>query len=440
MSQEIQFNPTAAWAGHGEAGFPLTSANLVGVKGFNSITKARNAVHKLKLLECARMWNSFLAGEIKPYVMMEAIRPTDEVDFQRLQKLAPHIFHEAMTTSDFLNLTTYVLDRLMLDNYATYPFTYDRVCRIHNKVRDFRNVERWRTDLGENPWQKVLELEGFNRGKLATSKYTYNVAKYEGGDQVSWEAVINDDMDMFGDLASRLALGGGRTIEQFFCNLIADVNGPNASFYTSGNANIINTTSYYSGGTNNPVLNYNNLAGAIAQFMGLATSQGRPINVANDKISVLVGDPFLYQVLMNIVNTQFIATTVAGGSKASAAVMYDTSDTIKNWLASKIEPIFCPELRNIVTASSGAPLKTAWWLFISNNMGKARTAIEIGFLQGYDKPQLYRKLPNTIRVTGGSVDEMGDFETMATEIKGLLVVGGTRMDPILTLASSGAGS
>jgi hypothetical protein len=55
----------------------------------------------------------------------------------------------------------------------------------------------------------VGELEGFNRDKVDTSKYTYTVAKYEGGDQISWEAVINDDMEMFADIPKRLAWAAG---------------------------------------------------------------------------------------------------------------------------------------------------------------------------------------------------------------------------------------
>ncbi len=298
------------------------------------------------------------------------------------------------------------------------------------------------TDGGERTWQIVGELEGFNRDKVDTSKYNYTVAKYEGGDQISWEAVINDDMDMFADIPKRLALGGGRTVEQFFTKLIADANGPHASFYTSGNKNIIDTTKYNVGaGAVNPVLNYDNLAGALAQFMNLTTSDGRPINAVTGGVKVMVGDGMLYQQLLNIVNTQFIASTLAGGSKASSAVMYDTQIQVKNWLAGRITPVYNPEIRAIVTASSGAVAAKSWWIFADNDAMTSRPAIEIGHLQGFDTPQLFRKLPNTVRVSGGgTVDEMGDFETMGTELKGMVVVGGTREEPKMTLASNGAGS
>jgi hypothetical protein len=417
---------------------PLTASALINTDGFNRASRQANALHKLKLVEAARMWQGFMAGEIDPFLMKEAFRPSRDFAFDKLHRLAPTIFNEAMTRSDFTNLTTYVLDRMMLDNYGTFPFVYSQIAKVHRKVRDFRSVERWVTDGGERTWQVVGELEGFNRGKVDTSSYTYTVAKYEGGDQISWEAVINDDMDMFADIPKRLALGGGRTVELFFTKLIADANGPHASFYTSGNKNIIDTSNY-AGGSVNPVLNYNNLAGALAQFMNLKTSDGRPINAVSGSVNVMVGDGYLHQVLMNIINTQYIASTVAGGSKASSAVAYDTQIQVKNWLSGRINPIYNPELVNIVTASG--VLAKSWWIFAGNDGLSSRPAVEIGHLQGYDTPQLFRKLPNTVRVSGGgTVDEMGDFETMGTELKGMVVVGGTREDPKMTLASNGAGS
>jgi hypothetical protein len=69
-----------------------------------------------------------------------------------------------------------------------------------------------------------------------------------------------------------------------------------------------------------------------------------------------------------------------------------------------------------------------------------RPALEVGFLQGFAEPQLYQKLANTVRV-GGAVDQTaGDFGTMSQEYKGVVVFGGTRLDPKCTVASEGDGS
>ena len=419
------------------AGGDLTARGF-GFRGFNEASREVAKRHALRVSETARLWAAFKAGEVDTHLMREAFQPTREYAFKELRKIAPHVFQEAMTRSDFSNLTTYVLDRMMLGNYAKYPFTYPQLCRVNKAIQDFRTVERWIKDGGERTWQVVGELEGFNRHELSTDKYTYAVAKYEGGQQISWESVINDDMSTFNDLPSRLANGGGRTIELFATKLYADANGPHASFYTSGNGNIIDTSNY-AGGSVNPPLTYNNLAGALAAFMNLTNSDGVPINPSVDNIRLVVGDGMLYQTALNIKNTQFIASTVAGGTKASGSVMYDTQVNIKNWLAGNFEIVFNPELRKVVTASNGAVAARSWWLVCTPSTG--RPAFELGFLKGFATPQLYRKASNTIPISGGGpLEMMGDYETMSTEIKGLVVFGGTRMDPKMTMASNGSGS
>lgn len=418
------------------------------IDGFLRARRQHSERRQLQMAEAASFWAKFLAGGVKPYLMQEAISgATDDLAFNRLHRECPTIFNEAMTRSDFTNLTTYVLDRLMFENYAAFPKTYDQVCKIHSNVKDFRAVERWQTDGGENVYQKVGELAGFNRQSEKTGKYSYQVYKYEKGDQISWEATINDDMDQFKDVPQRLALGGVRTIEQFWLSLIAGATGPNTSFY--GNAislvtggtikNNIDLSGYSSGsfvGVPNPPLNVINLITAAGVFMNQMTYEGRPIDVAADELLVVVADGFLYQTLMHIINTDQIVTTILGGTKAASnSVPADLTMMAKNWIRGRLRPVYCPELRNIMTSNSA----TSWWLFAKP--GSGRPAIELGFLSGYDSPQLYRKLPNTVRVSGGgSVDEFGDFETMATELKGLIVFGGTRMDPRMTMASNGTGS
>lgn len=417
-------------------------STLTNIDNFGRVRRGLKNALTLKVAECAGMWELFKAGQISPMLMQEAFNPTDDYAYHKLHKVAPHIFpmvaQEAMTTSDFLNMTTYVMDRIMMENYPTLPSTFEQICYINDQIKDFRTVERWVTDNGEGVWNAVGEMEGFQRTKEDTGKYTYGVKKYEKGAQASWEATINDDMNQLADLPIRLGMGGKRTVEQFYLNLIANTTGPHTSMY--GNAialptggtikNIIDLSGY--GGTVNPVINANNLILAVGLFMNLMTTEGRPIDVASDVLNVLVADGVLFQTLKMIINTNQIASTILGGSKAAAnSVPADITLMAQNWLKGNINPVYAPELRNIMT-SNGA---TAWWLFAKPR--RTRPAIELGFLRGYREPQLYRKLPNTVRISGGSAEEFGDFETMATEIKGLVVVGGTRMDPRMTMASNG---
>lgn len=412
---------------------------LTGVPGFNRAQKAKNAQRQIQVSECMTMWAEFLDGKLSPHLMREALMPSDEYAIERLSRIAPSIFNEAMGLGDFTNLTTYALDRMMERNYATYPKVYPQFCKVRNNIRDFRQVEKWVHDGGEGVYYAVGELEGFNRSRSKTAKATYGVGKYEKGMQISWEAVINDDMEIFRELPQRLVEGGVRTIEQFALSLVASSTGPNSSLYGSAIATLdggtIDNRIKNAAATANVTLSIQNVLTALGAFMNQATYEGRPINLATDKIVIMVGDGVLYNTLMNIINLNQITTQLAamGGKPSGTAGGYpDIALQGRNWISANIQPVYAPELRNVVTSN----LATSWWIFAQP---ATRTTVEVGFLNGYESPQLYRKLPNTARVSGGTVEELGDFEIMGTEFKGLVVFGGTRFDPRATMASDGTG-
>jgi hypothetical protein len=94
-----------------------------------------------------------------------------------------------------------------------------------------------------------------------------------------------------------------------------------------------------------------------------------------------------------------------------------------------------PYISAIANSANG---NTSWFLFGNPDVG--RPALEVGFLRGYETPGLYEKAPNTMRV-GGAVDPMlGDFDTQERRYKGMLIIGGTRLDGRATVASNGSGS
>jgi hypothetical protein len=107
----------------------------------------------------------------------------------------------------------------------------------------------------------------------------------------------------------------------------------------------------------------------------------------------------------------------------------------QNWMAQKLRLNVNPYIPLIASSANG---NSSWFMFA--NPGVQRPALEVGFLRGYETPSLFQKMPNTMRL-GGAVDPMlGDFDSMALTYKGLHIIGGTRMDPKMTVASNGSGS
>lgn len=416
----------------GPGGNNWSQESLTGIKGYIDTRRTINERTIRQMSECAKMWEGFIKkGNIDPFLMREAIRgnPPDWV-FPKLHRMAPSIFNEAMTTGDFTLLSTAAMGRMIQANYATVPNTYSTVCRINRDVPDFKLTERDYVYNGEGPYFRVGETSAFNRGKVDMGSYSYRVYKYEKGMGLSWEAVINDDKGIFTSIPQRLAIGGVRTVELYYLQLIANAAGPHPSMYGAAipllqGGTIDNRINV--GGVVNAPLTFNNLILATGAFMNMATAEGRPIDVSADNLIVLVADGVLYQTLLALKNAISIDSSTLFGASAGLTV------TTRNWMGS-FTPVYAPELRNILTSNAA----TSWWIFAKP--GGSEPALELGFLSGFDTPQMYRKASNTQRISGGVVQEQGDYDTMQTEVKGLIVFGGTRIDPRITMASNGTGA
>src|SRR3990167_6855396 len=322
---------------------------------------------------------------------------------------------QANTTSDFPLLTGDVIDRMMLARYREFPSPWRQFAKV-STLRDFRTVRRIALDGAEDRWGDVPEQEEIDYAAMSETGYSYAPLKYAKGVKISFEALMNDDLDAFSTTPDRLGRGGARTINHFATSLYVDTNGPHASLYTSGNGNIV---------TGNPVLSVAALNTAFSILGAMTDSDGEPIVVEE---AILVTPPQLRVTAQNIMN-QISVDVVEVGGTANQTVRVD------NWIRGNLTNVIDPYIPIVAATADGS---TMWALFASPSVG--RPALEVGTLQGFSEPQLYQKLANTIRI-GGSVDQMaGDFSTMSQEYKAVMAFGGTRLDPKATVASEGDGS
>ncbi len=334
-------------------------------------------------------------------------------------------FQEAMSRADFSYLFGDIIDRQLLAAYQTRDPQWPAFAK-RGRVRDFRTVKRYTLDGGEAVLNKVKELAPYKLRAVTDGKYEYAVEKY--GDQiaVSWESLINDDLDALADLPSRLGTAARRTEERFAAALFSDSSGPNSTFFSTGNRNIINTTVVGSTVTPNPALNIVSLQQALQVLMQQRDTDGSPIYIEG---VTLVVPPALMVTAENIINaTQIMAATGGGDGTGNDQLLTN------NWMRSRLNLVVNPWLP-IVNTTSG---NTAWYLFADPNVG--RPAMEVGFLMGHDTPELWVRSPNATRVGGGPVAaEEGDFDHDAVQYRVRMVLGGTLMDVKSGLASSGLG-
>jgi hypothetical protein len=331
-------------------------------------------------------------------------------------------FREAMTTDDFPLLFGDILDRMLLAGYMETPQVYRNFIKIAT-VRDFRDVKRFATSGAESVLSEVKEQEEYPEDALGEAEYTYGVKKYGRRIPFSWETMINDDLNALKDIPARFGRAARRSESKFATGLYCDASGPDATFYSAGNSNIV---------TGNPVLDVDGLTTAMKVLSDQRDADGEPIAI--DTVHLVV-PPALEIVAGNMLNAVQLRLTKAGG--------VDTTDAsakqelvVANWMRNRL--ILHVDYYIPVVAFT-ANADTSWWLFANPNNG--RPALEMGFLAGHLTPEIFIKSPNAQRVGGGVADPMGgDFDTDSIQYKVRHVFGGTTLDPKMTVASNGSAS
>lgn len=346
----------------------------------------------------------------------------------------PHYLKEALSTSDFPILMGDIMDRQLLGRYQEVKPTWQNYAK-RGTVRDFRTVRRVAVDGLEGRYYPTYirpELvEGREQNNLAETGYTYAVDVMEKRVAFSWRMLVNDDLDAFRDIPDRLARGARRTEEYFATQLFIDASGPHASMFTSGNKNIVNATNAGSAFTAvNPALSISGIQQAFAVFANMRDADGEPIMIDSAE---LVVPPALEVPAMNIINATEVWVTTASGDPAGGTTAQQLH--VANWVRNKLRISVNPYIPVVASSANGS---TSWFIFASPDSG--RPALEVGFLRGYEEPGLYRKASNTMRVGGAIDDTLGDFDTGEVQYKGMHILGGTRLSPIMAIASNGSGS
>jgi hypothetical protein len=322
-----------------------------------------------------------------------------------------HAFTEAMSTDLFPLLFADSLDRQMYAAYQAAPQHWQRVAR-RAMVNDFREVKRFAGTGIRGLLSPVKELAEHERRTADIQEYKYAVQKYEAGFGVSFEMMVNDDLDAFGRLPQDLAQSALDTEDWFVTRLYAGATGPRADFYNEANDNVI---------ASNAPLTRANLQAALTRLMQRKDERGNPIVVT--AVELVVG-PGLTMAANDIMNATEYVMKDAGGNETHISgngIGANLTVTTNFWLGT-------------VTQTNA---DTSWYLF-ANAQSSSRPAIEVGFLRGYERPALYERIPD-MRRFGGGAEVAWSFDFGDNEKKVQHIMGGTFVDPRMTLGSNGTG-
>ena len=314
---------------------------------------------------------------------------------------------ESLTTSDFPKLFGDVLDRELMAQYEQISPIWPQFAR-RTVVKDFRPKHYLDLLGGRAVLDPVKERGEYPARNLTEGDYNLTVAKYGARLPLTWEMMVNDDLDAFRTAPERLAQAARDTEDRLATGLVAGATGPNTAFFNAAPGGAVATVA----------LNTDNLAAALTTITTRKDSDGRPIMIT---AAVLMVPPGLEVAAQNILQATLIRF------KSS------TQDIeVGNWLSGRVSIVVNPWLSVIDVSANTA---RTWYVLPAPSV--ARPALTMGFLRGHETPDLRVKSDTGQRVGGGTVPaEEGSFDTDDIQYRIRHVTGGTTLDPIAAYASA----
>ena len=422
-------------------------------QGYAQVRRQMDRVQNRRVNEAGRLYADAMSGKLDPVFLREAMQPRNPVLVEHLRQTYPGLYQqggrmlglrETMAVTDYQALYADVIDRLYYSYWQSYPIVNKQLCMV-KQLRDFRTVKRYlydglvtpytSSDPGVQAKESAMLGPAPQNGAIpptpatSTAALTYSPLLYQASASINWAAFVGDDLGIFKDVPQRLATKGNRGIAKFITGLFFDVNGPNTS-NTLFQAGYHNQLLIANGATtDNPRLSIQGLADAFNILAGQLDSTGDPILMGGP--AYLTYGSADFATAKNLANMLENFTTQQGGVAGTGQT--GQMLRVRNWAMENLTLIYDPYLRLVATA---APYS---WALVLPPGGQNRPAVEIGFLTGFEEPQLFTEIPTTQRMGGGPDPTMGNFWTNNQNLKIMGVMGGTPIDGRSVVGSTGTG-
>jgi len=437
-------------AGNYEFGRPVEQMDAL--KGFQAARRNADARHQRRVMEAARLYRDALEGRVDPILIREAMTPRTDFIVAHLMEAYPGIYgdpggralglRETMSVTDYQALFVDVLDRMYYGYYNGYPIINKALVRVH-PLRDFRLVSRYlldgvvspltAMDAAAPPPQRALAWPNPQDGSPPTSSapLQYQPKLYQAMTSVNWRAFVNDDLGIFRDLSNRLALAANRGISKFITGFYVSSTGPNPALYSTSYKNLIVPS--YGASSANPPLSVQGIIDALRVLANMRDAGGDPILITG-RLKLWYG-PSYEGTANNVMNALSVYVQNEGGSGNTQGFPVQFLNTTP-WMIQRLDPIMDPYIPIVCTT---AGIQNTMWGITVDPASQERPNTEVGFLNGFETPQIFTKVPNTMRLGGGVDPTMGDFYSMDQDMKIVTVMGGVQIDGRSTVASTGAG-
>lgn len=273
------------------------------------------------------------------------------------------------TTGNFANLLLDASNKTLLAGYEEAPYTWSLWARQANSVDDFKNINRIRFSEAPNP-EEIPENKDYPEGKMSDSKETYKVAKYGESFSVSWETIVNDDLDAI----SRVPAMHGNAMRRFQNKKVYEVLTSNP---TMGDGHSLFSSSHVSGDNTSGAAAAPSVTTLNAAFIKMMTQKGlnKADGTASDAIINVIPKYVIVPVAYSATLLQLIASMSdpnAGGSAVG------NSNTLNIYGPNGMRPI-TPIIEPQLDANSA----TKWYVAADNAQ---IDTVELSFLSGEESP------------------------------------------------------
>jgi hypothetical protein len=117
------------------------------------------------------------------------------------------------TTGSFQNILFDGLNNTLRAAYEEAPYTWSSWVRQRQSVEDFKDIHATQLSEFQN-LEVVPESQKYPEKKLSDRRKTYNIDKFGANFSVTWETIINDNLDAMARIPSMQGVAARRTQEQ----------------------------------------------------------------------------------------------------------------------------------------------------------------------------------------------------------------------------------
>jgi hypothetical protein len=354
-------------------GLILRSLQATGKTGAAKDFKAAEGASEFKNLGLMRLAEQFLLRRgintsrmNAPDIAKLAMGSPSAIQRNRIERADFSAYH---TTGSFANLMLDASNKTLLNAYEEAPYTWNLWARQGASVADFKPINRVR--FSESPNLEIVpERNDYPEKTMSDLRESYSVTKYGASFSVSWETIVNDDLDAL----SRIPALHGNAARREQNRAVYAVLTANAALSDGGA--LFNTTVVATAGGH---ANQSASAGVInattmnAAYVSMLTQRGMNTSVIlNIQPRFLIVPAAISHTALQFANS--IADPGAGGSAAG------NSNTLNIY-----GPNGMRNLQVIVEPQLDASSASIWYLAADSSQ---IDTVELTFLQGEESPVL----------------------------------------------------